>query len=59
MKELFTVFAVLHLHLIFSQVPAYYGGGNSQNVTATSSSNYQDPNWSKIATAQNTLNSQG
>ncbi len=46
-------------HFIHAQVPAYFGGGNSTNVTVTASSSFQDPNWPKAALPQNTVNSQG
>ena len=59
MRELFTVLAVLCFEILWSQIPPFYGGGNDQNITVSSSSNYQDPSWSKLASAQNTVNDQG
>lgn len=58
MKGIFIVLAICWSQLVSAQ-PAYFGGGNSTNVTVTASSSFQDPNWPKSAIPQNTVNAQG
>ncbi len=41
------------------EAQSYYGGGNSNNVTVTSSHQYQDPAWPNTAFDDNTVNDQG
>jgi uncharacterized protein (DUF1800 family) len=46
-------------HWLSAQIPPYYGGGNSTNITVTASSSHYDPAWPASAIPQNTVNDQG
>jgi len=48
---------VMFVGLSFSQ--NYLGGGNSTNITVTSSSTFQDPNWPQNSSDDNTVNDNG